>query len=260
MSGLDARQEASRRQFERQSDRYGKGHLLADVSDLGRALAPVAPRAGQRALDVATGGGHTGAHLASLGLEVTVSDISAAMLANAVKLAAERGLSVAPRQHPAESMPYPDAAFDLVTCRVAAHHFSSPSGFVKEVARVLRPGGAFVLVDGTVPDGEVEAEEWLHRVEKLRDPSHGRFLTPGQWGEFCRAAGLEVRSRTVEEREQPDLERYFEIAATPDENRRRVRELVARAPASARRLFRIVERDGKVTWQWTMLLLAAVKG
>ncbi len=259
MSGLDPIQESARRQFDRQGDRYGKGHLLADIADLERALVPVSPRAGQEALDVATGGGHTGVHLAGLGLAVTVSDISPVMLANTRKLAAERGLSVETRQHAAESLPYADASFDLVTCRVAAHHFSSPPDFVREAARVLRPGGAFVLIDGTVPDGESEADEWLHQVEKLRDPSHHRFLTPGSWSSLCASAGLRVTSCVVEEKAQKDLDAYFEVAGTPEENRRRVRELVATIPAAARRIFRLGEREGKVTWWWPFLLLAARK-
>ena len=93
------------------------------------------------------------------------------MLERAKEAAASRGFKVQTRQHAAEQFPYPDASFDLVTCRVAAHHFSSPENFIRETARVLKAGGHLLLIDGTVPDDEPEAETWLHAVEKLRDPS-----------------------------------------------------------------------------------------
>ena len=95
-------------------------------------------------------------------------------------MAIERGLSIETRLHEAETFPYSEASFDLVTCRVAAHHFSDRDAFVREVTRVLKPGGHFLLIDGSIPDGEPVAEEWIHEVEKLRDPSHGRFLISGQ--------------------------------------------------------------------------------
>jgi ubiquinone/menaquinone biosynthesis C-methylase UbiE len=60
---------------------------------------------------------------------------------------------------PAEEMPFADGAFDLVTVRVTPHHFSSPQKFVKEKARVLKLGGHFLLIDGTVPDDDPETEE-----------------------------------------------------------------------------------------------------
>jgi SAM-dependent methyltransferase len=129
--------------------------------------------------------------------------------------AAARGLRVIARLHPAEHLPYADASFDLVTCRVAAHHFSSPPDFVRESARVLQPGGWFLLIDGSMQDDEEEAEEWLHQVEKLRDPSHHRLLTPRNWARLCQAAGLRVTHSELDPFKQPDLNWYFETAATP---------------------------------------------
>ncbi len=181
------------------------------------------------------------------------------MLDKAAKTAAERGLTVKTALHPAEQFPYPDATFDLVTCRVAAHHFSSPERFVAETARVLKPGGHFLLIDGTVADDQPEAEGWLHTVEKLRDPSHHRFLTPRTWSELCQSHGLTVRASNVFPFKQPDLNWYFETAATPDRNRIQVLELVARAPETARALFRIGEEDGKIVWWWQRLTLIASK-
>lgn len=257
---LDSIQQSSRAQFDRQSANYGASHILAQTDDVSEALSHVPPLTpGQTALDVATGGGHTGLLLAAWGYRVTLADISRGMLERAAALAAERGLRVETRQHPAEAMPYAGGSFDLVSCRVAPHHFSSPERFVAETARVLKPGGTFVLIDGTVFDDAPEAEEWLHRVEKLRDPSHHRLLSPRRWAALCAGSGLEVVHQEVQRLKQPDLEWYFEAAGTSPENRAEVRRLLAEVPAAAREAFRLGEEDGKIIWWWPRLTLVARK-
>lgn len=254
---LDPVQAAAQEQFGRQSHRYGKGHILENVADVDAALTHTRLPARANVLDVATGAGHTGLHLASLGHDVTLADIAAPMLERVREAAERRGLKVEARQHPAEALPYPDASFDLVTCRVAPHHFSSPASFVNESARVLRPGGWFLVIDGSIQDDQPEAEEWLHQVEKFRDPSHARLLSPGRWRVLCEQAGPTVVHSQLNTFKQPDLNWYFETAATSPENRRRVLDLVANAPASARELFRIAEEDGKIVWWWPRLTLVA---
>ena len=73
---LDTKQAASATQFERQSDRYGKSHILADTSDVEAALKGISVPAGGTALDIATGGGHTALWLARHGWKVTAGDIA----------------------------------------------------------------------------------------------------------------------------------------------------------------------------------------
>jgi SAM-dependent methyltransferase len=140
---------------------------------------------------------------------------------------------------------------------VAAHHFSSVPSFLAEAHRVLRPGGRLLVIDGAAPDDAPVAEEWIHRVEKLRDPSHGRFLTPKRWALLAREAGFQVNRCDCSPFKQPDVEWYFETASTPAENRRRVMELVDSAPEEARRVFRLGCEDGKVVWWWPRLTLLA---
>jgi ubiquinone/menaquinone biosynthesis C-methylase UbiE len=256
---LDPIQQAARDQFQRQSANYGKSHILANTDDVASALSEVKAPQGSTALDVATGGGHTAIYLASRGFSVTAADISQAMLENASKLAAERGLSIETRLHEAEKFPYSDGSFDLVSCRVAAHHFSDRVAFVREVARVLKSGGHFLLIDGSVPDGEPEAEEWIHQVEKLRDPSHGHFLSPGAWTALCERLGLRVLRCETAPFKQPDLDWYFETAGTTTKNRQKVQDLVRNAPDSARKVFRIAQEGAKTVWWWPRLSLVAQK-
>jgi len=67
----------------------------------------------------------------------------------------------------AEAIPLPDASVDLAFSTIAFHHWADPSRGLREVARVLRPGGGFVLVDNIGPD-------WLARYLKDRPYLTGR--------------------------------------------------------------------------------------
>jgi ubiquinone/menaquinone biosynthesis C-methylase UbiE len=256
---MNSQQSASANQFNRQSDRYGKSHILADTRDVAQGLEGVIRPQDGTALDVATGGGHTAVWLARNGWQVTAGDIAPRMIENARTLCAEAGFSIETRLFPAEEMPFANDTFDLVTTRVAPHHFSSPERFVKEAARVLKPGGHFLVIDGSVPDDDSEAEEWLHNVEKWRDPSHGRFLSRQAWEELARRAGLEVLRSELHSRKQPDLEWYFETAATPIANREKVLEAIAAASDGVKAALRLGREDGKIVWWWPMLTLLARK-
>jgi ubiquinone/menaquinone biosynthesis C-methylase UbiE len=258
-SNFDAAQRASAEQFDRQSDRYGKSHILADTSDVAEALAGIEPGGGRRALDIATGGGHTALRLARLGWRVTAGDVSKRMLENAKKLLGDAGFPLETRLFAAESMPFGDGAFDLVTVRVAPHHFSSPARFVAETARVLAPGGHFLLIDGSVPDNDPVTEAWLHSAEKLRDPSHVRFLSRAAWEELVKGSGLSIVSSKLHEKKQPDLDWYFETAATSTENRILVLDAIQAAPPGVRRALRLADDDGKIVWWWPMVRLLARK-
>jgi ubiquinone/menaquinone biosynthesis C-methylase UbiE len=256
-NALDVKQSASAAQFNRQSDCYGKSHILADTQDVEHALRGLIVPASGTALDVATGGGHTAFWLARHGWKVTAGDIAPRMLENAQKLCAEAGFRIETRLFPAEEVPFTDGSFDLVTVRVAPHHFSSPQKFVQEAARVLRLGGHLLLIDGTVPDDDPETEEWLHGVKKWRDPSHGRFLSRKAWQDLAEKAGLKVVRSDLQSRKQPDLNWYFDTAATSEENREKVLEAVAKASEHVRAALRLGNENGKIVWWWPMLALLA---
>ncbi len=254
---LNEMQKASRDQFEKQSKRYGRSHILADTSDIVAACEFFELPENAKVLDVATGGGHAANYFAAAGCDVIASDITPAMLENAGNLARENGNPIGTGQHSAEELPYADSHFDLVVCRVAPHHFSDVSSFVRESCRVLKSGGTFLVIDGSVPDNNSIAEAWTHQVEKLRDPSHGRFISPGEWQSLCGDAGLSVHHCELKPMKMPDLEWYFETAATPQSNRTAVLELVRNAPEEARDAFKLGEEDEKIVWWWQRMTLVA---
>ena len=195
-------------QFGAHAAAYATSAVHAKGASLGRLVELVVPRGDWQALDIATGAGHTAAAFAPHVAHVIASDITDEMLAEAGKLAVARGLAnMEVATADAEALPFDDARFDLVTSRIAPHHFPDVPQFVREVRRVLKPGGTFALVDNISPDalstpgfseGELgDAATAYNAFEKLRDPSHGRCLGVAEWCSVIAAAGLEVTHREI---------------------------------------------------------------
>jgi ubiquinone/menaquinone biosynthesis C-methylase UbiE len=195
--------EQVQQQFGRSAAAYATSTVHAKGASLARLVELVRPQPNWRALDVATAAGHTALTFAPHVAWVLATDITAEMLPVAASLAAEKGVTnMGFAQADAEGLPFVDSCFDLVTCRIAPHHFPNVAQFVREAARVLRPGGTLAVVDNVVPGGEgkrgkakrryEEAGRYVNAFEKLRDPSHFRCLTVGEWQAEMRAAGLVV--------------------------------------------------------------------
>jgi SAM-dependent methyltransferase len=144
------------------------------------------------ALDIATGGGHTALKFAGLVARVIATDITPKMLEEARGFIGESGAqNVAFGLADAEALPFEDSTVDLVTCRIAPHHFPGPKRFVCESARVLKSDGLLLVQDHVLPeDGDVA--RYVDGFERLRDPSHNRAYAESEWVGMFRAAGLEV--------------------------------------------------------------------
>jgi ubiquinone/menaquinone biosynthesis C-methylase UbiE len=191
----------TQRKFGKAAADYAASAVHAKGASLARMIALVQPKPSWRLLDVATGAGHTALAFAPHVAKVTASDITDAMLAEAKRLAVERGLAnVRTARANAEDLPFPDTSFDLVTCRLAAHHFAKPAAFVAESFRVMMPGGVFALVDNIAPEDASLARAY-NALEKLRDPSHARCLTLPEWLSLLRRAGFEVAHSEVMDQE-----------------------------------------------------------
>ncbi len=203
------------------SDVHAKGESLMRIVEL------AAPQQTWRVLDVATGAGHMAAAFAPRVASVVASAITAEMLAEAAKLARARGLAnMTTETAEAGALPFADATFDLVCCRLAAHHFPSLEDFVAEVRRVLKPGGRFALVDNVAPDearlpdtSDDEIEDTIvsyNALEKLRDPSHGFAPPPEVWIDLTETAGFRIVAREQLGKEIDFTSWVARMRCTPD--------------------------------------------
>jgi SAM-dependent methyltransferase len=159
---------------------------------------------GENALDVATGGGHVARRLREAGLNVVTIDPAPGMKPDVVSRA--------------EELPFADASFDVVACRVAAHHLQDPASALREMARV---SSSLVLVSDNLYLGE-DGEE----ADRLRDPTHVRNYSEEEWRRFFDQAGLEVEAFEREDK-RVELEPWLERAGCKGEEAARVRELLA---------------------------------
>lgn len=149
--------------------------------DLDRLLEIAAPQPDWLALDVATGGGHTALKLAPHVRRMIAVDFAEPMLTQARSFIRARGEdSTLYVCADAERLPFADNTFDLVTCRVAPHHFADAFKFVQESARVLKSGGRLIVQDHLLPDDKFAAE-YIEAMETLRDPSHHRAFNEAEW-------------------------------------------------------------------------------
>ncbi len=182
----------NRRQFGANAANYATSEVHAKGASLARMVEIADPSPEWLALDVATAAGHTAFAFAPHVREVIATDLTPEMVELASQRAGELGIAnVGTRIADAESLPFEAERFDLVTCRIAPHHFPAPDRFVAEVARVLRPGGVAVIVDNIVPD-DASVARFCNDWEKRRDPSHVRCLSVGEWTELFEANGLEI--------------------------------------------------------------------
>jgi ubiquinone/menaquinone biosynthesis C-methylase UbiE len=195
-----------RSQFGASAPAYATSDVHAKGESLGRIVELAAPQHNWRILDIATGAGHMAAAFAPHVAAVIASDMTDEMLAEAAKLAVSRNLAnMSTAKAEAGALPFEDASFDLVCCRLAAHHFPDLSRFVGEVRRVLKTNGRFALVDNVAPDAEclpgasaneiAAAAAAYNAFEKLRDPSHGHAPPPETWLELLATAGFKIVAR-----------------------------------------------------------------
>jgi len=178
-------------QFGKTAASYLTSAPHAKGASLERLVELTKPQKTWRALDVATGGGHVAYTFAPHVERMWATDITQEMLDMVKGEAQKRGLAnLRTAYAKAEALPFEDASFDLVTCRIAPHHFDSIPAFLAEVHRVLKPTGLLAVVDNVVPPGSTG--DYVNAFERFRDPSHLRAWTMQEWRDALGKAGFKI--------------------------------------------------------------------
>jgi ubiquinone/menaquinone biosynthesis C-methylase UbiE len=149
--------------------------------DLGSPLGHVN---GLDVVELGCGTAYFSARLAKRGARLVAVDPTPAQLATAARMQAETGIAFPLVEAAAESVPLPDASFDLAFSEYGASLWADPKLWIPEAARMLRPGGRLVFLTTSVlsylcaPDDPGPADEQLHR------PQAGMYMTkwPDQVG------------------------------------------------------------------------------
>jgi len=150
------------------------GKTLDEFARLAQRIAgQIQP--GAKVLEVAPGPGYFCIELAKLNAySITGLDISHTFVEIARQKATEAGVAVEFRQGNASSMPFADNTFDFLICRAAFKNFGEPVRALREMCRVLKPGGRGLIID-LRKDASIESIN--HAVDAMRLNAVNRIFT-----------------------------------------------------------------------------------
>jgi ubiquinone/menaquinone biosynthesis C-methylase UbiE len=218
------------------------------------------PTATDLVVDVATGAGHTAVAIAPLVRRVIAVDLSVRMLEVTCSLAAKQRLNnIEPVKCDAEALAFRSNCVDLVTCRIAPHHFNRPDVFVRECARILKPGGRMALVDTWVPD-DVELDHAINQMQALRDSTHRRSLSTSEWKQFLNAAGLEIKHlETWFHEGEASFNEWVAISRTAKEEVARLKSFTASLPQRIKEALKFRTTSDDLYFQLPRIVFLATK-
>ncbi len=241
------------RQFGEQAAAYLSSHVHARGVDLEKLQVLLAGKSHAQVLDLGCGAGHVSFTVAPEVAQVTAYDLSASMLAVVAQSAAERKLdNITTRQGQAERLPFGEATFDYVISRYSAHHWQDVGQGMREIGRVLKPGGRAVIIDVCSP-GHPLLDTYLQTVEMLRDTSHVRDYSSAEWLQLASDAKLRI---TGLEHDRLHLEFSSWVARmrTPEALATAIRQLQNAMPREVHHHFEILP-DGSFTTDTLFLCL-----
>jgi ubiquinone/menaquinone biosynthesis C-methylase UbiE len=230
-------------QFDSRAHAYLTSAVHAAGPDLEEAVQQVRHLPGRISmLDVGCGAGHLSFALAPFYESAVATDLAPSMLATVRTAALQRGLSqISVRSASAEALPFDAGSFDLVCSRYSAHHWHDLRLALREMRRVVKPGGTLLLID-LLGDESPVVDTHLQAIELLRDPSHVRDYSPSQWRGLVEEAGFALQQEVCWPTRM-EFSSWVERMGTPPASVAAIRNLLANASSEVRAGL-CVETDG----------------
>lgn len=222
-----------KRQFGAHARDYATSAVHAQGESLARLVELTQPRPDWLVLDVSTGAGHTAFAFAPRVARVIATDLTPQMLDAARTLAGERHITnVEFKTADVHALPFDGGTFDLVTNRIALHHYPDARKAVGEMARVCKHGGIVALVDNVVPP-DTEMPSYINHFEKLRDPSHHWAYPQVRLEAYFADATLKVEHSESRKKEM-EFESWAKRMGANEETRAKLRRILLEAPQAVR--------------------------
>jgi SAM-dependent methyltransferase len=232
-------EESIRDEFTHQADSFAASPAMSSAQILTALVELAAVDSEARWLETACGPGLVARALAGRVGTVEGVDLTPAMVEKARAEAAADGVgNVEFAVGDATALEYEDGSFDGAINRLSLHHIPAPQRLVREMARVVRPGGQ-VIVGDHVTDPDPEAMAWHQEVERLRDPSHWLCLTQERLRRLGEEAGLTLDSEQLVGIDL-DYDDWLARGSAGPSAAALIDELLAEVPASVE-AFRVVQ-------------------
>jgi ubiquinone/menaquinone biosynthesis C-methylase UbiE len=218
--------------------------------------------ADSRILDIGTGIGLLPLLLAEDGAKQVVGiDISPEMLEQAEYLRLSRSSEASARATfrlaPAHALPFRDEQFDAVTCRLVLNHVRRPERIIKEIARVLRPGGIVVLAELLGVDNPVKRAT-QNAIEERRNAAHVAARGAEQYNKLLTDAGLQIEAKEIVSFER-ELEEWLGIYHTDRADAAVVREMIEAGLETDAAGINARRQGGTLVFDQRMYYMRAVK-
>jgi len=249
--------ENAMKQFGKQAEIYSKATIFVDGFHLSKIVEQSGVKKNHRVLDIATGSGFLALEFAEKGNFVVGCDITREMLTYARKKQKMFGLDdLDLLLSDVESLPFPDQAFDIVSCRFAFHHFPNPEKALREMKRVCRE--SIVLVDG-VSSQDCEKSRFHNEIEKMRDPSHVRIYSLSEIQKMF--VDIETEIKDISHWDIPqDFEEWIKRAGTDEVNAGTIRRLITESIGDDSTGLRVRLDNGRLGFAYdTIILIAKVR-